>query len=307
MNGGKSVVVAVGGAQEALAKLIADRLGAAFYMLDDIRFADGESIIEIAELSAMMQNKSVSLVFRFDLAHRSINDQLLHLLFIANKIASCQPVSLDLVTPYLPYTRQGDDIFTVLGKFVSAAGVDRLFCGEPHDESCTKRFGVSLHAIPFISLWREVVREAETRNLCFLSPDRGGINRVEALASLFDTTTAFVEKERVGYDKSVARKLIGDVTNKTVLLLDDIVDTGITAVQAAEMALAHGATRVVACFSHGVLSKGAVELLSKSPIEKIWVSNSIVLSGVSDIESKITVVSCDHVIADSVVMLGWDA
>ena len=133
-------------------------------------------------------------------------------------------------------------------------------------------------------------------NVCFLSPDVGGIKRVELLADLFGAKTAFTKKKRISYDEILTLDLEGDVKDKIVIMIDDIVDTGKTAARAAEMVMTHGAKKVFGCFCHAVFSAGAVELLQNSPIEKIWVSNTLLSD--RTFGSKITEIDSDRVIVE---------
>ena len=117
------------------------------------------------------------------------------------------------------------------------------------------------------------------------------------MANGFGAPIAVVAKKRVAIDQSQALALEGDVAGKTVVLVDDIINTGVTAVEAAKKALANGAACVVACFTHPVLSEGAVALLEKSPIEKVWVGDTIRLDGI-DLGKKISVVSIKKMVDD---------
>jgi ribose-phosphate pyrophosphokinase len=178
-------------------------------------------------------------------------------------------------------------------EFFGIAGIDEIMACETHSSSCI----FPGYELCLASMWKDVLAK-EFKDFCILSPDFGGLERAMLLASMCNTSVVHVEKKRIAYDKSIALKLVGDVVGKNIVLLDDIVDTGATAVHAAELAIASGAKRVVACFTHAVLSDGAVERLEKSPIERMWFSNSVFCQ--QDLKGKIQVVSIDQEIADFV-------
>ena len=131
----------------------------------------------------------------------------------------------------------------------------------------------------FDQLWAEVIDQEfsdyQRSSLCILSPDKGGVARARRLADLVGASFASVKKKRVGYDESVAVSLNGDVDGKIVVLVDDIVDTGRTAVEAAELATKHGAQSMFACFAHAVLSGGALEKIKESCFKRVWVTDSL--------------------------------
>jgi ribose-phosphate pyrophosphokinase len=276
--------------QDEFANTIADSLNAEFIKYSSKQFADSESIIEI-ENPEIIKDKIAFVLFRF--VPGSFNKQVLELLLLVHRIKKSGAKKIILVTPYLPYGRQAKSVdnttdgpLDAIGLFLKSVGVDSMIACETHEQLCQDIFAVPLDNLTLEELWAPIV----DKDFVILSPDKGGVERVNRLAKLSETKTAFIEKERVSYDKSVALTFTGDVKGKTVLLLDDIVDTGTTAVQAAQLAIKHGAKRVLACFTHAVLSKGAIELLDKSEIEKIWVTDTLILDK-DKISNKIKIIS----------------
>ena len=272
------------------AKKIASELG---------YFADSEILVKI-ENKADVKGNDVFFVFQYSTmqGRGSFNDQLLQSLFFIQQIMLCGPRRVVVVSPYLPYARQCENVdksaagpFKMIGDFYRAAGVDEVISIELHENLCEKVFSVPLSNIHLDGFWEsfllkkfdsEITRDtsfveggAFLKNSLFLSPDKGGRDRVCRLAAMFGAPTAYVEKKRTGYNQSVAMGLVGDVAGRVVFLVDDVVDTASTAVHAADLAIKEGAERVFACFTHPVLSEGAIELLEKSKIEKIWVCNTL--------------------------------
>lgn len=274
----------------------------------DLRsFADTESIVQVEDPSRI-QDKLVLLVPMFSFGRKkvckgSINDQLIQILLLAHQVKAHRAKGLIALMPYLPYSRQSRSVsglyvgsLQAVGTFFHAVGIDHVIACELHDELCRSIFPLPLHEVSLHDMWSDVLRahfsQEEFASLCFVSPDRGGINRVKKIAELFGASWTFVEKKRVDYDESVAVKLLGDVKEKVVVLIDDIIDTGRTAVEAAKMVLQHGAKKVVGCFTHAVLSEGAIDRVEKSDIEKVWITNSIILDAIP-LSSKFSVVSLD--------------
>jgi ribose-phosphate pyrophosphokinase len=265
---------------------------AKFVALEARHFADTESLINVPGVEG-----DVILVAQFSFGVL-INDQLMQILFLAQQLKVKGARKIMLVSPYLPYARQcyavdGETagVFQALGEFFKVVGIEKIIACELHSSPCD----LPIHELSLAPVWKGVLANYG-KDSCILSPDFGGLKRATLLAKMCNVSVAHVEKKRVAYDTSIALKLVGDVAGKQVVLLDDIVDTGATAVHAAELAIASGAKRVVACFTHAVLSDGAVERLEKSSIERIWFSNSVpcVLNG------KIQIVSIDQEIASFV-------
>jgi len=256
-----------------LAQNIAQQRAIPFVGVELGSFSDTESIITFDQKNIppvvgfnpkedlILSGKSVFLVFQFSFSHKTtINDQLVRFLFLAHQIKVAGAKKIIAIVPYLPYARQcknvtGDFVgpFEALGGFFASVKIDHVISCQLHEDMCKTKFTIPLHEITLESIWKNI---RDYDNICFLSPDRGGVDRVKKIAAKFALDTqagpgiAVVEKKRVGYDKSVALSFTGEVTNKTVVLIDDIIDTGTTAIQAAKLALEHGAKNVIACFYH---------------------------------------------------------
>lgn len=292
-----------------LPKALAGCFGAEVVQVEVGHFADGESLIGLSDASVVKGRTALVVApFGFRETDSPLNDQLMQLIFLLHQVKLCGPTKMFLVAPYLPYSRQVKNVddsrigpLEALGGCFSSVGVDGLFSCELHDDLCKSVLKIPLHGFDLHSVWADVLREEldSEEEFCFLSPDRGGVERTKRVAELFGKESAYVEKKRVDYDKSVAVKLTGDVRGKSVVLIDDIIDTGLTTVHAAQLVMDNGAKRVLCCFAHAILSKGARELLKKDFIEKIWVTNSLFLDQ-DKFAAKITVVSIESYITEYV-------
>lgn len=250
-------------------------------------FADTETVIFVdSDSREKINGQKVFINCKFSpIGNRPINDQLFDLFVLASRVRSLGAREIVAVLPYLPYSRQAKDGgFRLIGNFFKESGIDSIFCCEVHDAHSSEYF--DLTSVSLAEFWRNLLAdnlgEKILSDLCVASPDKGGTKRAEALASVLGVSFVAVDKKRIGKDKSVAIGLSGEVEGKVVVLVDDIIDTGITAVNAAEILLENGATDVFACFAHPVLSGGALDRLKNSKISKIWVTNSFIHEGLSD-------------------------
>jgi len=278
------------------------------------KFADTETLVDVPD-GKKFKDKLVFIVSQFsfpflrdDPEMGSINDQLAQVFFSAHQINAHRAKHIVLISPYLPYSRQSRSVsgayigpLQAVGLFSKAVGINDVVSCELHEDLCKSIFPLPLHAICLKDIWYKVISQNfsldEIGNACFLSPDRGGVERVKKLAKAFGADWAFVEKKRVAKDKSVALKLIGDVKDKFVILVDDIVDTGRTSVEASKMAMKKGAKSIVACFTHGIFSEDAISIIEDSDIEKVWVSNSVFIGDIK-LGSKFSVISINDLIVD---------
>jgi len=127
-----------------------------------------------------------------------------------------------------------------------------------------------------INLFTSYIKQTYgSKDIVIVSPDKGGINRIKQVSLLLDVEHAYIEKERFSKEQTKALHLHGDVSGKTVILIDDILDTAGTAINASTMLVEHGAKIVYGCFTHGIFSNNAVEKLKNSRFEKIFVTNTV--------------------------------
>jgi ribose-phosphate pyrophosphokinase len=133
-----------------------------------------------------------------------------------------------------------------------------------------------------------------------VSPDAGGVERARAFAKRIDSSLAIIDKRRSGPNEAKAMHLIGDVTNKTAVIVDDMIDTAGTLTQAVDSLLKNGAKRVFAVATHPVLSGPAISRLIESKLEKVYVSDTIPLSEAAVASGKLRVISVAPVLAEAI-------
>ena len=220
---------------------------------------------------------------------------LMELFFFADALKRMEAKKIIAFIPYFGYARQnrghrtGESIsVNVIIRFFETIGFNQIYTFDLHDDGTEGIFSIPFKNISTFSiLGREVAHylknNKNTEEVAIVSPDQGGVERAQTFADNFFHTNnvdiAVIEKKRNlnKIHQSKALNLYGKVRNKTCILVDDIITSGGTLVHAAEFCLKRGAKRVLACVVHHDFSPNAVTILSKSPIEKIFMSNTIAL------------------------------
>lgn len=220
---------------------------------------------------------------------------LMELFFFADALKRSGAKEIIAIIPYFGYARQnrehtkGEAVsVNVVIRFLEAVGFNAVYTINLHDEGTEGIFSITFKNLnAFNILGREVAHylknNKNVEEVAIVSPDQGGVERAQVFAENFfhsnNVDIVVIEKRR-NLDKihqSKALNLYGEVKNKTCIIIDDIITSGGTLVHAAEFCLKRGAKRVLACIVHHDFSPDAKEILSKSPIEKIFMSNSISL------------------------------
>jgi ribose-phosphate pyrophosphokinase len=302
--------VVVAGSYGTCSQQIAQRFGAPVVRAQVTSFGDGEVAVQLPDDFELVRGKTALVVqqFSFDKCFASqnsyISEQIFRFLLLVHQVKAYGAKNVIAVLPYLPYVRQARSAcgtyvgpLEAFGRFVTAAGVDQVVTSDIHEQLCHSLFPIPILEMTLADFWKQqlshVLRRDEVQNLCFVSPDRGGIGRVKEMAYLCGAEWAFVEKKRLGHNVTQAVALVGDVRDKVVVMIDDIIDTAITATEACKMVVEYGARKVIGCFSHAVFSPGAISRIEKSGFEQILITNSVGRLSV-DLGEKITIVSIDR-------------
>ena len=271
-----SIKLVAGNSNPALAQAIADGLGLSLTKAVVRRFADMEIFVQIQE------NVRGSDVFIIQSTSFPANDHLMELLIITDALRRASARRITAVIPYFGYARQDRKVGSrspisskLVANLISRAGVDRVMTLDLHAEQIQGFFDIptdNLYAAPIM------VRDIKERNLAnvmVVSPDVGGVARARGLAKRINAPLAIVDKRRERAGKSEVMNVIGDVAGHTCIMVDDIVDSGGTLVNAADALLANGAKDVYAYISHGVLSGGAVPRITGSKLKELVITDSI--------------------------------
>lgn len=265
-----------GNANKPLAGEVANFLGIPLGEARVNQFSDGEIMVHIDE------NVRGSDVFVVQSTCAPVNDNLMELLLITDALKRASAGRITAVIPYYGYARQDRKAqprvpisSKLVADIITAAGINRLLTIDLHAGQIQGFFNIPvdhLYAAPIILKY---VNDNLLGNLVVVSPDAGGAERARAFAKRLDTPLAIVDKRREKANVSEVMNVIGNVGGKDTLLLDDMIDTAGTIVQAAKALKDQGANRVFAACTHGVLSGPAIDRVNASVIDRLIVTNTI--------------------------------
>ena len=241
------------------------------------KFSDGEIYIEINE------NIRGNSIFLLQSVSSPANDNLMELLLCIDALKRSSAKNITAVIPYFGYARQDRKVAPrtsisakLVSNLITKAGADRIVTVDLHAGQIQGFFDIpvdNLFATPIFS--RHIKKNIKGRNLICVSPDVGGVERTRALARKLDIGIAIIDKRRPAPGKSQVMNVIGNVNNKTCIIIDDIIDSGGTIVNAAQALINRGAKEVHVYITHGVLSGEAVEKIRKSRIKKLVITDTI--------------------------------
>lgn len=272
-----SVKLVAGNSNPALARDIAQWLNMPLAKASVRRFADNEVFVEIQE------NVRGSDVFIIQSTSFPANDHLMELLIITDALRRASARRITAVIPYFGYARQDRKVGSrspisakLVANLITHAGVDRVMTLDLHAGQIQGFFDIptdNLYASPVMV--RDIKERFDLSKVMVVSPDVGGVVRARGLAKRLNTPLAIIDKRRERAGESEVMNVIGEVAGYTCILLDDIVDSGGTLVNAAEALLANGATEVYAYITHGVLSGGACARITNSKLKELVITDSI--------------------------------
>ena len=241
------------------------------------KFADGEIYIEINE------NIRGNSIFLIQSVSSPANDNLMELLLSIDALKRSSAKNITAVIPYFGYARQDRKVVPrtsisakLVSNLIAKAGADRVVTVDLHSGQIQGFFDIpvdNLFATPIFA--RHIKKKLKKNNIICVAPDVGGTARARALGKLLNVDLAIVDKRRPAPGKSEVMNVIGNVKNKTCILVDDIIDSGGTIVNAASELKKRGARDVHVYVTHGVLSGNAVEKIKKSSIKNLVVTDTI--------------------------------
>ena len=241
------------------------------------KFADGEIYIEINE------NIRGNSIFLIQSVSSPANDNLMELLLCIDALKRSSAKNITAVVPYFGYARQDRKVVPrtsisakLVSNLIAKAGADRVVTVDLHSGQIQGFFDIpvdNLFATPIFA--RHIKKKLKKNNIICVAPDVGGTARARALGKLLNVDLAIVDKRRPAPGKSKVMNVIGNVKGKTCILVDDIIDSGGTIVNAASELKKRGARDVHVYVTHGVLSGDAVEKIKKSSIKNLVVTDTI--------------------------------
>jgi len=298
----RSMMVFSGNANQPLAEAIVARLNMPLGKAVVGRFSDGEVMVEIID---SVRGKDVFVV---QSTCAPSNDNIMELLIMIDALHRASAARVTAVVPYFGYARQDRRprsarvpiAAKVVANLLSNAGANRVLTVDLHADQIQGFFNVpvdNVYASPVLlgDIWR-----LKYDNLMVVSPDVGGVVRARALAKrLDDADLAIIDKRRPQPNEAEVMNIIGDVKDRTCVLIDDMVDTAGTLVHAAEALKNEGAERVVAYCTHAVLSGKALDNIEGSKLDELVVTDTIPLSERAQASDRIRQLSIAELLAES--------
>jgi len=299
----KGLKIFTGNSHPHLARKVAEAAGVELGYSQVSSFADGEVQIEIHE-SVRGQN-----VFVIQSTCPPVNQSYMELFIMVDALKRASAAQITAVIPYFGYARQDRKVAPrapisakLMADLLTTSGVDRVVSVDLHATQIQGFFNGPvdhLFAIPTLArAWREHLGVGS--EFVAVSPDAGGVERTRAFSKRVESSLAIIDKRRSGPNEAKALHLIGDVAGKTAVIIDDMIDTAGTLTQGVDSLIKNGAKRVFAVATHPVLSGPAISRLKESPIEKVWVTDTIPLSEAAKACGKFEVVSVAPLLAEAI-------
>src|SRR5262250_1946193 len=295
------LMVFTGNAVPRLAQEVAKHLNLSIGRAIVGKFSDGEVMVELLE------NVRGKDVFVLQSTCAPTNDNLFELIVMVDALKRASAARITAAIPYFGYARQDRRprsarvpiTAKVVADMLMTAGINRVMVMDLHADQIQGFFNIpvdNIYATPILlgDLWKQ-----NYENVIVVSPDVGGVVRARAIAKRLESDLAIIDKRRPRPNVSEVMNIIGDVAGRTCVIMDDIVDTANTLCKAATALKEHGAKKVVAYCTHPVLSGGAVPRIGASELDEIVVSDTIPLTEEAEACSRIRVLSCAQLLAET--------
>lgn len=295
-----------GNANRALAEEIAAYVGTPLGAAEVKRFSDGEISVAIEESVRGAD------AFVIQPTCYPVNENLMELLIMIDALRRASARRITAVIPYYGYARQerktrGREPISakLVANLLVQAGARRIVAMDFHASAIQGFFDIPVDHLPGVPILAQYYLEKGLQDVVVVSPDVGGVARARSLAQRIGAEIAIIDKRRPAPNVAEIMNLIGRVEGKIAILIDDIIDTAGTIVQATEALLENGAREVYACCTHPVLSGQAVERLAGSPLAEIVVTNTIPLTPEKQLP-KIKVLSVAPLLGEAIVRIHQD-
>ncbi len=265
-------------------------------------FSDGESKVEIKE------NVRGADVFVLQSTCSPPNDNLMELLLMLDAFKRASAMRITAVIPYYGYARQDRKVVPrvpisakLVADLITTAGASRILTMDLHSGQIQGFFDIPVDNVYATPVLLDYLRKKLNHNeVTIVSPDAGGVERARAIATRLDASLAIIDKRRVGPNVVAEMNIIGDVTDKVAILVDDMVDTAGTLTMAADALKRGGAKRILGACTHPVLSGPAIEHIEECPLEELIVTNTIPLGPQAQGCRKIKTLSVAHLLGEAI-------
>ncbi|MFT4080493.1 ribose-phosphate pyrophosphokinase [Rhodomicrobium lacus] len=267
------------------------------------RFSDMEIFVEVRE------NVRGEDIFVIQSTSYPANDNLMELLILTDALRRASARRITAVIPYFGYARQDRKTLPrtpisakLVANLITHAGADRVLTVDLHAGQIQGFFDIptdNLYAAPVMV--RDITKRYTDGNITVVSPDVGGVVRARSLASRIDAPLAIIDKRRDRPGESEVMNVIGNVTGRHCILIDDIIDSGGTLCNAAHALIEKGASSVAAYATHGVFSGGAVARIQASKIDTLVITDTIVPTEAVRVAGNIEVLSLSALIGEAIL------
>ncbi len=298
----EGIKLLTGNANRPLAEEIAKYLGEPLTDTTVTTFSDGEIMIQINE------NVRGADTFVIQPTCTPVNHNIMELLLIIDALRRASARRITAVIPYYGYARQDRKVqprvpisSKLVADLIETSGAHRVLTMDLHAGQIQGFFDIPVDHLYATPVLLEYIKEHYPNgDLVVVSPDAGGVERARAFAKRLGCSLAIIDKRRERANISEVMNVIGDVKGKDAMVLDDMIDTAGTTVQAAKILMEKGARRVAAASTHAVLSGPAIERINSSPLEEVIVTNTIPLDIKKAKCSKLTVLSIAKIFAEAI-------
>lgn len=299
----KRIVLVSGSSNQTLSNQISDFLDVPLVNPQLVRFANGEIFCEIEK------HVRGADVFVIQSTCNPVNDNLMELLIMIDALKRASATSITAVIPFYGYARQDRKSAPrtpisakLVADLLTVAGATRVATMDLHAGQIQGFFNIpfdNIFASPVILGY--IKKEIFTENTLFISPDAGGVERVRFYAKKLNADIAMIDKRRTGKNVAEAMNVIGNVSGKECIIIDDMIDTAGTLVEACKALRANGATKIYACATHPVFSPPAIKRISEcAELDRVIVTDTIPLAEDAKNCSKIVVLSTAELLAKAI-------
>jgi len=288
-----------GNANRQLAQEIAEYLGVSLGLAEVSQFSDGEVFIQISE------NVRGADVFVVQPTSPPVNHHLMELLIMIDALRRASAHRITAVIPYYGYARQDRKVqprvpisSKLVADLIAVSGANRVLTMDLHAGQIQGFFNIPVDHLFAAPVLLRYFQERGWHGVV-VAPDAGGVERARAFAKRLAAPLAFIDKRREGPNEAKVMRIVGEVKDQDVIIVDDIIDTAGTITQAVTALREEGARRIFASCTHPVLSGPAIERIENSPIEEVVVTNTIPLDERRS-SKKLTVLSVAPLLGEAI-------
>ena len=289
-----------GTANPRLAEEISSYLNTPLTPVEIKKFNDGEIYCKVK------QSVRGSHVFVIQPTSPDTNHNLMELLILVDALKRASAEEITAVIPYYGYARQDRKVGArepitakLVANLIMTSGIDRVVTFDLHVDQIQGFFDIPLDNLEAMPLIAEYILDKQIKDIVVVSPDAGGTARARKLAELLNASLAIIDKRRTKHNETKVMNIIGEVRNKTAILVDDMIDTGNTMVNATQSLLENGVISVYVCATHAVLSGDVIKRLDSSKINEIITTNTINIPDEKRIK-KLKIITVAPLLAESI-------